>query len=151
MLFGYFIPTEAKSLFSEGKGGRLGRLQLLTSDLSFLLAVTNLQCYECESAESMDHCIQNTKTMTCSSSEENRCAKFTSELVMGDKKFMVYRKGCRVAAACDKGNDFFMQACGDDDTCENLCCEGDLCNAGSFFAISVAIMFASVLTAICFM
>lgn len=141
----------SKGLFSGWGGVRLGRSQLLTTDLSILFAVTNLQCYECQSAESMDHCIQNSKAVTCSSSEEDRCAKFTSELVMGDKKFMVYRKGCREAAACQKGKDFFMQECGDDDTCENLCCEKDLCNAGSFFTISFAIMYASVLTAIFFM
>ena len=99
----------------------------------------------------MEHCIQNSKAVTCESSQEDRCAKFTSELDMGDKKVMVYRKGCRVAAACEKDKDFFMQQCGSDDTCKNLCCENDLCNAGSFFTISVAILLASVLTTIFFM
>jgi len=113
--------------------------------------VNNLRCFECQSAQSMEHCIQNSKAMTCESSVENRCAKFTSELVMGDKKLMVYRKGCREEARCDKGKDFFMQECGDDDTCENLCCKDNLCNAGSSFTISVAIMFASILMAIFFM
>ena len=99
----------------------------------------------------MEHCIQNSKAVTCGDSEEDRCAKFTSELLMGDKKVMVYRKGCRVASACEKDKDFFMQQCGSDDTCENLCCENDLCNACSFLTTSVAIMFVSVLTAIFFM
>jgi len=99
----------------------------------------------------MDHCIQNSAAVTCSSSQEDRCAKFTSELLMGDQKVMVYRKGCRVAAACEKDKDLFMQQCGTDETCENLCCENDLCNAGSFFTISVAIMFAGLLSAIFFM
>lgn len=113
--------------------------------------VNNLRCFECQSAQSMEHCIQNSKDVTCKSSDENRCAKFTSELVMGDQKLMVYRKGCRKEANCDKGKDFFMQECGDDDTCENLCCKDNLCNAGSSFTISVAIMFASILLAIFFM
>ena len=134
----------------EGKGGFLRVSQLLTHDLLIWLAVSNLRCFECQSAESMDHCIQNSKAVTCTNSEEDRCAKFTSELVMGDKKLMVYRKGCRVAATCAKDKDFFMQECGDDDTCENLCCENNLCNAASFSTISVSIMFASVFTAICF-
>lgn len=99
----------------------------------------------------MDHCIQNSHAVTCKSSEEERCAKFTSELLMGDKKVMVYRKGCRATAACEKDKDFFMQQCGSDDTCQNLCCKNDLCNAGSLFTVSVAIIFASVFTAIFFM
>ena len=100
----------------------------------------------------MEHCIQNSKAVTCKSSEEDRCAKFTSELVMGDKKVMVYRKGCRAEKACDKpNNDFFMQECGSDDSCNNLCCEDDLCNVGSFLTISVAIFLANVLAAIFFM
>jgi len=98
----------------------------------------------------MEHCIQNSEAVTCKSNEEDRCAKFTSELLMGDKKVMVYRKGCRVASACEKARDPFMQQCGTDDTCENLCCENDLCNSASFFTIRVAIMFAGVLTAIFF-
>lgn len=95
----------------------------------------------------MEHCIQNSKAVTCSSSEDN-CAKFSSELVMGDKKIKVYRKGCRVAAACKKDKDFFMQECGDDDTCDNLCCENDLCNTGSFSSVSITLMFISALMAV---
>ena len=92
----------------------------------------------------MEHCIQNSKAVICGSSED-RCAKFTSELVMGEQKLMVYRKGCRVADACKKDKDFFMQECGSDDTCENLCCENDLCNTCSFSAVSFALMFVSAL------
>lgn len=99
----------------------------------------------------MEHCIQNSQAVTCKTSKETQCAKFTSELVMGDKKVMVYRKGCREKDACEKDKDFFMQECGNDDTCTNLCCGKDLCNAGSFFTISLAILLASVLTAIFFM
>lgn len=96
----------------------------------------------------MEHCIQNSKAVTCLSGED-MCAKFTSELVLGDKKINVYRKGCRVADACkEKDKDFFMQECGDDDTCENLCCENNLCNAGSFSAVSVTLMFISALMAV---
>lgn len=99
----------------------------------------------------MEHCIQNSKAVTCSS-DEDVCAKFTSELVMGDKKLMVHRKGCRVKDTCEKQDkDFFLQACGGDDTCENLCCGTDLCNAGSFSAVSVTVMFVSALMAVTFM
>ncbi|KAJ7394133.1 hypothetical protein OS493_003811 [Desmophyllum pertusum] len=62
---------------------------------------TNLRCYECQSAMSMSDCIQNSKATTCLSTE-TKCAKFTAELMMGDKKLMVYRKGCRAADACEK-------------------------------------------------
>lgn len=99
---------------------------------------------------SMEHCIQNSKAVTCSSGED-RCAKFTSELVMEDQKLMVYRKGCRTEATCKKDKDFFLQECGDDDTCDNLCCSNDLCNAGSFSTVSVTFMFISVLMVVVFM
>lgn len=99
----------------------------------------------------MEHCIQNSKAVTCSS-DENVCAKFTSELTMGEKKLMVYRKGCRVKDSCEKRDkDLFLQACGDGDKCENLCCDKDLCNAGSFSAVSVTVMFVGALMAVVFM
>lgn len=134
----------------EGCYGLKFRRNVMKDDLSICFAVNNLRCFECQSAESMEHCIQNSQAVTCKTSKETRCAKFTSELVMGDKEVMVYRKGCREEEACKKDKDFFMQECGNDDTCTNLCCGKDLCNAGSFFTISLAILLASVLTAIFF-
>ena len=99
----------------------------------------------------MSDCIQNSKAVTCLSTE-TKCAKFTAELMMGDKKLMVYRKGCRAADACEKkANDLFMQACGSDDTCDNQCCENNLCNAGSFSNVSVMSLLACALLAFVYM
>ena len=98
----------------------------------------------CESAKSMDDCVQKTTSGRCAEGQ-TKCGKFTTELIMQGKKVMVYRKGCQTEMTCKKENDLYGQACGSDDTCEFHCCEGDLCNAGSFASVSVVSLFTCTL------
>ena len=100
----------------------------------------------CQSEKSMADCIQNSWVGPCSNNE-TQCSSFTTELMMGGVKVMVYRKGCRTEQSCKKENDLFGQACGSDDTCNFMCCDTDMCNAGSFSAVSVMTLFACALLA----
>lgn len=95
----------------------------------------------------MDHCVQNSEAMDCTKGE-TRCAKFKTELTSGDQKIMVYRKGCRAEGACEKTKDLFGQACSSSgSTCDMNCCQGDLCNAGSFSFVSAILLFACTILA----
>lgn len=98
----------------------------------------------CQSTISMDDCEQNSYSGRCAPGQKE-CGKFTTELMMEGKKVMLYRKGCQTSETCLKENDLYGQACGSDDTCEFQCCEGDLCNAGSFNFVSVVSLFTCAL------
>ena len=97
----------------------------------------------------MDYCVQNSVAETCQNGE-TKCGKFTTELMIGEKKVMVYRKGCRTEDACkNKDKDVFGQACKNEgSSCEFECCGEDLCNAGAFSAVSVISLFACAVLAL---
>lgn len=112
---------------------------------------SKLRCYTCQSASSMDDCRQNSKAMTCQHGED-RCAKFSAEVMAGDHKIMVYRKGCRAQAACDKSKDLFGQGCGTDGSeCDFKCCEGDLCNTGLSSTVSFFMLIASTILSLVYL
>lgn len=112
---------------------------------------SKLRCYTCQSASSMDDCRQNSKAMTCQHGED-RCAKFSAEVMAGDHKIMVYRKGCRAQAACDKTKDLFGQGCGTDGSeCDFKCCEGDLCNTGLSSTVSFFMLIASTILSLVYL
>ena len=103
-----------------------------------------MKCFMCQSTTSMDDCEQNSYPGRCAD-KQNKCGKFTTELMIQGKKVMLYRKGCQTEMTCKKENDLYGQACGSDDTCDFKCCEGDLCNAGSFAFVSVVSLFTCTL------
>lgn len=68
---------------------------------------------------------------------ENKCGQFMVELMNGDYKIMVYRKGCCSEDVCDKNKDLFGQGCGlDGSECDFSCCLEDLCNFGFYFFVT---------------
>ncbi|XP_068744890.1 uncharacterized protein [Montipora capricornis] len=102
-----------------------------------------LMCYTCHSASSMDDCTQKSIPMPCEHGE-TKCGQFTAELMNGDHKIMVYRKGCRSEDACDKNKDLFGQGCGSDGSeCDFSCCSEDLCNSGFYSTASSIMLIAS--------
>lgn len=119
--------------------------------LNHIFTDPKLLCYTCQSASSMDDCTQNSKAMTCQHGED-RCVKFSAELMAGDHKIMVYRKGCRAQAACDKTKDPFGQECGTDgNECDFKCCEGDLCNTGISSTVSFFVLIASTILSLVYL
>ena len=79
----------------------------------------SLQCWECTSAESWDHCSANVTQKTCPKSLD-RCGK--TKIEFNSKKYFV--KACQEADACESVCEQFS-----DNQCTSECCEGDLCNA----------------------
>lgn len=94
------------------------------------------KCYECTS---MEEC-EAAKPKVCPN-EDDRCYKVSTEVTHKDAnvKLTTYSKGCTTKSQCDNKNaHFFHQTCADDadSACDMSCCEEDMCNAGSYFAVS---------------
>lgn len=129
------------------------RLSLLIySDQQILLfrpfpAFKPRKCYECAS---MEEC-EAAKPKICPN-DDDRCYKVSTEVTHKDAnvKLTTYSKGCTSKSQCDNKNaHFFHQTCAADDgsDCDMTCCEEDMCNAGSNFAVSAFALLACALFA----
>ena len=86
-----------------------------------------LQCYECKSKKSWDHCESRKDVENCSSGE-NRCVKGYADWEEDGSSKKAFRKDCFSAEKCKTAA--YNKDC-KKGTCKVDCCSGDLCNAGT--------------------
>ena len=97
-----------------------------------------LQCYECFSKKSWDHCERRKDVESCTSGK-NRCFKFYAHWEEHGSSQKAYRKDCLSAEKCKTAADNKDCKKG---TCKVDCCSGDLCNAATVPLVSSIILSA---------
>ena len=102
------------------------------------ILVCGLQCKQCFSEKSWDHCESRIEVENCTSGK-NRCFKGHADWKKDGSSRKAYRKRCSSTEECKTATD--NKAC-KKGTCKVDCCSGDLCNASTVPLVSAIILSA---------